>query len=238
MEQDEVISEFLRVYNTCQPHNYQIARWPDRDNRSSRDCDAFAEAPGAASLAIEHTKVQTFNNQKLDSARFLKVCGELENELKQSFQTWVSMTVPVHAIQPGTNWNGIKETLRAWLLGNVDSLPLGRSDCEILGVPFRFTIHKHDSQSPVFTVGRWAPEEKVINAELVQIFKNALQDKDDQLRRYHETGATTILILESDDFSLVDRSDLYKGFLSTGVQLLEPAVSASRSGQFSNGIFG
>ena len=54
MEQDEIIRRFVAVYNQSQSAEYQITRWPDKENRQSRDCDTYAEAPGMRPIAIEH----------------------------------------------------------------------------------------------------------------------------------------------------------------------------------------
>jgi hypothetical protein len=41
----------------------------------------------------------------------------------------------------------------------------------------------------------------------------AIADKNDQLSKYHEAGAETILLLESEDIALTSFSILYKAFL-------------------------
>lgn len=136
MEQDEIIRRFVAVYNKSQSGQYQITRWPDKENSQSRDCDAYAEASNVLPLAIEHTNVLTFYNQKRDSAHFLGLCGALEKELKDAFQCDFSLIIPVFAIPLGPAWREIKAALREWLLTNVNSLPPGRSDYQVRGVPF------------------------------------------------------------------------------------------------------
>ena len=104
MEQDEIIRRFVAEYNQFQSAQYQITRWPDKEkeNRRSRACDAYAETSNARPLAIEHTNGLTFHGQKQDSARFLRICGALENEMKDAFQCNFSLIIPVFAIQPCT----------------------------------------------------------------------------------------------------------------------------------------
>lgn len=212
MEQDEIIRRFVAEYNQFQSAQYQIARRPDKEkeNRRSRACDAYAEASNARPLAIEHTNVLTFHDQKQDSARFLGICGALENELKDAFRCNFSLIIPVFAIQPRTDWNKIKETLREWLLTNVNNLPPNRSDHQVVGVPFLITIWKDSGKG--FRVSRWAPPD--IEAELVEITASALVDKNDQLSEYRAAGAETVLILESDDMALVNWPMLYRAFLA------------------------
>src|SRR5262249_22668098 len=54
MNHKDIIRLLLSKYNDCQVHQYQVTHWPDEENRSSRDIDAYAEASGAVPLAIEH----------------------------------------------------------------------------------------------------------------------------------------------------------------------------------------
>src|SRR5262245_56643580 len=108
MEQDEILHRFVVTYNQSQSARYRITRWPDTENSQSRDCDAYAEAANVRPLAIEHTNVLTLHNHKQDSARFLKICGALENELKGAFPCNFSLIIPVFALQLGTDWQKIK----------------------------------------------------------------------------------------------------------------------------------
>jgi acyl carrier protein len=223
MDQDEVIRRFVAKYNDCQEHSYQITRWPDKEERNTRACDAYAEAAGAGPLAIEHTNIETFYNQKLDSARFVKILGELEAELKTAFASNVLLTVPTFAIQPGTNWQNIKAALREWLLKNVPTLPVGRTDHNIAGVPFRVSINKDDELRSWFGVARWEPPGLDRN-ELVESIAAALADKNNQLQRYRTAGAETILILESQDIALVSPASLYKAFLRASERVTTPNI--------------
>lgn len=90
LDQDKVICRFIKQYNSCQNGQFTITRWPDKEERNQRACDAYAEALTARPLAIEHTNIETFRQQKQDSARFLKVCGALETELRTAFPSVVS----------------------------------------------------------------------------------------------------------------------------------------------------
>ncbi len=112
LDQDEVIRRFIKQYNSCQDARFTITRWPDKEERNQRACDAYAEALAVRPLAIEHTNIETFRQQKQDSARFLKVCGVLETELSAAFPYVVSLIIPTFGIQTGTDWNGIRDTLR------------------------------------------------------------------------------------------------------------------------------
>src|ERR1051326_6314292 len=221
MDQDEIIHRFIAKYNECQDGVYEITRWPDKENRNARACDAYAEADDHRPLAIEHTNIETFNRQLLDSARFMKVIGELEDELKNAFTCRTTFIVPTFAIQPGTDWRLIKTALRQWLLDNVPNLPEGRSKHNIEGVPFEVTvdIDRDKRQRSLFFVMRWEPPNLDNYDQLTESIAAALTDKNDQLRTYRtvttyrELEVKKILILESQDIALASPATLYKAFL-------------------------
>lgn len=224
LDQDEVIRRFIKQYNSCQDAQFTITRWPDKEERNQRACDAYAEALAVRPLAIEHTNIETFQQQKQDSARFLEVCGVLETELSSAFPYVVSLTIPTFGIQTGTNWNDIRDTLRKWLLTQVSALPFGHTDHQIEGVPFRIGIWKEDRRDRGFGVARWTPPGLDTNDELTEIVATALDDKNDQLQKYRANGDETVLILETDDIALMNHVLLYKAFLQASACISTPNI--------------
>jgi len=224
LDQDEVIRRFIKQYNSCQDARFTITRWPDKEERNQRACDAYAEVLAVRPLAIEHTNIETFRQQKKDSARFLKICGVLETELRAAFPYDVSLIIPTFGIQTGTDWNGIRDTLRAWLLTQVSTLPFGHTDHQVDSVPFRITIWKQDSHGRGFGVARMAPPGLDTNDELTEIVAAALNNKNDQLQKYRANGGETVLILETDDIALMNHVLLYKAFLQASACIPTPNI--------------
>jgi hypothetical protein len=62
LDQDEVIRRFIKRYNSWQDAQFAITRWPDKEERNERACDAYAKALAVRPLAIEHTKHSVLNN--------------------------------------------------------------------------------------------------------------------------------------------------------------------------------
>ena len=224
MDQDEIIRRFIARYNSCQDAQFTITCWPDKAERNQRACDAYAEALGAPPLAIEHTNVETFRQQKQDSARFSEVCGVLETELKAAFPYDVSLIIPTFGIQTGTDWNDIRCALREWLLTQISALPFGRTDHQVDRVPFRIAIWKHDRLGRGFGVARTVPPSLETSDELTEIVAGALNNKNDQLQRYRANGNETILILETDDIALMNHVELYKAFLQASACVPIPNI--------------
>lgn len=220
MDQDEIIRRFIAQYNSCQDAQFTITCLPDKTERNRRACDAYAEALGVRPLAIEHTNVETFQQQKQDSARFSEVCGVLETELKAHFPYHVTLIIPTFAIQTGTDWKSITDALREWLLTQVSILPVGRTDHQVEGVPFRITIWKGDRPGRWFGVARTAPP----TLETTEIVTAALNNKNNQLQRYRANGDETILILETDDIALINHVELYKAFIQASARAPTPNI--------------
>lgn len=213
MTHKNVIRSLIQKYNACQPHQYEITRWPDEENSQTRDIDAYAVAPEAIPLAIEHTRVESFFGQLEDNARFGDYYGQLEAELKHAFSYHLTLSLPVFAFQKGTKWVAIKNTIREWLLANALSLPEGSSCIQIRGVPFSVGVDRNNKLPNSFFVARRAPSDEEIQIELMLKMTAALNDKNDQLMKYRAEGARTVLVLESSDIALMSSARLYKAFL-------------------------
>jgi hypothetical protein len=211
--QRRIIKAILERYNAAAEAAYSITRWPDEEERNARACDAYAEAAGRVPLAIEHTILPTFDLQKQHDAQFMKVIGDLETELKNSFPFKLSLMIPMFAIQKGQQWAEIKETIKVWLLSNVAGVPTGQSKHSISGVPFEISLRRDNDVPPLFTVGRWLDSALNIPEQLTDRIAVALVDKDSQLSQYKKDGNETLLVMESQDIALVSSATIYKALL-------------------------
>jgi hypothetical protein len=224
MTHKDIILQQVEKYNGCQSHQYRVVRWPDEENRKSRDIDAYAEAAGAIPLAIEHTKVESLYGQLADNERFGQLYGEIESQLKNAFDFELHLILPLFAFQKGTKWAVIRDLVRDWLLAQSQGLPQGRSSHRVPGVPFTVTIIKDTGGVKSFFVARRAPSDRDIQIEMVQNIVAALEDKNSQLSKYRTEGAHTILILESLDIALVSHISFYKSFLQAQQCISTPNI--------------
>lgn len=210
--QNSILQLVIDRYNVASDTRFVITRHPDEEERNGRACDAYAEASGGTSIALEHTLVQTYAAQKKTDAEFTRVIGVLEAELKDQFPFRLTLTVPQFAIQKGQSWEKITQVIKAWLLGD-PAIPPGRSEVNMPGVPFRVRLWRDNILAPKFSVGRWEDSSLDVEKELVKMMAAALADKDEQLAQYKQAGALTFLLLESDDIVFTNRVDLYRAFL-------------------------
>ncbi len=214
MDQQEVIANFLLAYNRATASRYAVAAQPDKDNRDSEDIDAIAEDAGRPNLAIEHTKLETLRFQDRDSAWFMQAFGFLEQELKEAFPFALKVVFPYQNVMPGQKWPDMRAAVSQWLRAEADRLPVGRSDHQIAGVPFKVTVWRRPQRlSRSLFLSRWEPAADPHDGLAAQVDRK-LGHKYDRLRQYQEAGSTTVLLLESEDIALVNWGSLYKAFLA------------------------
>lgn len=205
------MDEFLRVYNSAQAGPHVAVSHPDQDNRDSKDIDALANADGYPRLAIEHTKIETLDYQNRDSAWFIKAFGSLEQDFKNALPFSVILVFPYQNVVPGQRWPEIREAIRQWLTSTILNLPVGRSDHSIPEVPFKLTVWRRPRGSSLF-LSRGEPANDP-QAGLMKQMDQQLGHKYERLREYHEKGAVSVLLLESEDNALVNWGSLYEAYL-------------------------
>ncbi|MDZ7723245.1 MAG: hypothetical protein U5R06_10680 [candidate division KSB1 bacterium] len=178
-----------------------MQKYPEDNNRNEKEIDAIAGL-----LAIEHTSIDTITNQRLDSSRFMKAIGDLEDELKTEFPYYLRLVIPYDAIKKGQNWKKIKNTMRNWLLEKTPGLQYGReyNRIDIKELPFIFWIKKDKNRHHGLFICRNVPEDKSLSKRI----KKLLDRKVDKLLKYNSDGYTTILLIESDDIALMNENIL------------------------------
>jgi hypothetical protein len=154
----------------------------------------------------------------------VRIFAPLEAELKGAFPYWVELSIPTFAIQPGTNWEAVRNSISLWLRQNISAVSQGHSKHEVPDVPFPITIDKSLDMPKNFLVARIAPSGEDDKKQLVNKFCAALSDKNEQLQKYRDSGAETILLVESDDVALVSLQTLYRAFLLAWEKVSPPNI--------------
>ncbi len=93
---DAMVDAFVAY---LQQHGYPdlaVDRRPDQENRKTSDIDAIA-----GKFAIEHRSVDTIDNQRGDSARFVQVALPLEAEFRNSLAFRLEIFFPYAGIAKG-----------------------------------------------------------------------------------------------------------------------------------------
>lgn len=181
--------------------NLKINRIPDKEKAEGdkkEDIDAIA-----GRFAIEHTSFDTVRNQRRDSARFLKVVGDLEAEISPQLNYRIRILLPYEGIRRGQKWSLIRESLKNWIMNFSSKLPDGRHFIDnVPGIPFQFHVNKASDRRPGLIFIRFEPE----NNDFSNRLRDHLNRKARKLMPYKAKKFKTVLLLESDDIALMDES--------------------------------
>jgi hypothetical protein len=126
-----VIEHWLRLYNRLTASSYRVTSWPDADS-SQQNVDALCTDENGCELAIEHTLIEPFQNEKADAARFMQTLATLEDDpalCQPGFMCIASQKVG--AIPTGIRWANVPELLRNELAAALPNLPEGRSTVSV-----------------------------------------------------------------------------------------------------------
>jgi len=201
LDDKTVIKCFVAQLKKTGMPNLRIDRWPDDENRASPDIDAMA-----GRFAIEHTSIDTVENQRRNSAWFMKIVEGLEQEVNLPY--YLKVILPWQAIEKGQDWAGIRNSLRDWVINFSSSLAEGTHKInDIAGLPFEFTAIRDEDFGPALRFARFAPQDDSLPRRLYEL----LTSKIEKLIPYKKKGHIIILIVESNDIALMNESILING---------------------------
>jgi hypothetical protein len=168
---------------------------PDVTNRSSADIDALA-----GPFAIEHTSIDTIENQRRDGSWFGAVAERLEEAFRGRLRFRLRLVFPYEGIAAGQDWDAIRQALGSWISERAPALPDGAHTARVPGVPFEMSVSKEPDRPPGLFCMRIAPPDDNL-AERCGVILNR---KATKLKAYRAAGKTTVILLESRDIALMN----------------------------------
>lgn len=208
---DKVI-EVVRIHlEQCKSERIARTKSPDRVIRTTKACDAILEG-GGIRYAVEHTSLDSYLRQRLDTARFREVLVSLEQRLKGKLPDHVDVDIPVHAVPAGIDWQELSRLLESWIVTNLNGLPHDqRVEVQIPGVPFALGVRRERAAGPGSLFGmRVVPGD--LREQRVQVLIERIEAKSAVLSKYSQHGFRTVLIIESDDAALTNREEICEDF--------------------------
>jgi len=203
MNDRDLIDAFVTHLREHGHPDLQVDSWPEDDNRNSPDIDAVAGA-----FAIECTSIDTLSRQRRDSDWFLQVVGGLEQELPRQVPFRLNITLEYGAVKKGQDWTTIRQGLKNWLVNEAQHLPEGRHVLEAVpNVPFRLHVKKAYGRRPGVIFGRFKPDDDTLANRIRELF----DEKANKLAKYHASGKTTVLLLDSWDYVLMNEWIMFEG---------------------------
>ena len=174
--------------------------WPDEVNRETKEIDALA---GGGRFAIEHTSLDSIPNQRGRDAQLKRVIEGLEAELSPGMQFRLVISIHVSGIQTGQDWPKARESIKTWVLTESARLSYeAQPGLQIPGLPFLVSVDKRGSPWKPKLVFRRHGSEAELQPDDDHV-RSLLNRKALKLRRYSDSGATTILLVESQDIALM-----------------------------------
>lgn len=202
MDEGDTIAAFVRfVRRRCGNPALVVDRWPDKENRREPEIDAIA-----GHLAIEHTSIDTLEDQRRRDDWYLSVVDGLGGLIEEAVPCGAfTITLRFDAIGEGMNRKtrkAIRDDLERWLTSEAPLLENGRYEVllptsESNAPPIVMTVWK--APAPRCTgFQRSVPDADTLSARL----RDLLEKKATKLRKYQE-DFTTVLLVENDDIALM-----------------------------------
>ncbi|MFN8579372.1 MAG: hypothetical protein U0163_00135 [Gemmatimonadaceae bacterium] len=190
-----VVEAFVRYLAEEEHPGLHIESRPDLANRSTADIDAVA-----GPFAIEHTSIDTVENQRRDGSQFGSVANRLEEAFQGRLPFRLRLIFPYDGIVAGQDWDAIRMAIETWVSEVVPTLADGVYTTRVAGVPFDVSATKVSDRPPGLFCMRLAPPDDDLAGRCGVI----LNRKAGKLKAYKAQGKTTVILLESRDMALMN----------------------------------
>lgn len=218
MDQDNVITAFVGHLKDLGYSVKLVDRWPDKENRSSKDIDAIA-----GNFAIEHTSVDAMDDLRQRNDWFMKAAGNLESELNSKMQFRLRINIDYEAIDTGQNWKDIKRLLKDWILNDSPLLSEGTHQISITGIPFVLRVEKRSNEPSGLFFSRSIDKTK---ETLEHSVGPLIIRKAEKLAPYTQKGMTGVLLIQTEDLALMNHIRFTQAVMASFPNALPEGVSA------------
>jgi len=214
-EERQVIEKFVAYRNEITGLNFVIPKeWLEDSNNSTPEVECIARDDSAGvAIALEHTIIPSYADQKADDQIFLKNFIPIESALKRAFKDFgFLITIPTFALTRNSDWKKTVQSVRDWLLSNLSDLPETFRRYADKEIPFELRISKFPGDADIQGFARGAPPHRGnMSSHLVPAFQKTLKMKARKFEQHKD--CIRALLLESQDVSLVNDESLYKNYL-------------------------
>lgn len=215
-----MIEFLLERYEQLTHVIWEKRQWPDEHERGKKEIDCVADGICEGQrfrLAIEHTRIETYQKQSQDGAWFKSWVSPLEQELRGRWPMWlVQVELPYERDTPWSKETG--RYVREWFETGFEKLPAtGSRPVQVMvnGLLFPLVISKIEMVNGCGGVFfcRTVPPESMSDTVLDERMLHALQHKYERLLEYKQEGASAVMLLECQDIALTNQVGLYCSFL-------------------------
>lgn len=208
--QDKSIEFFLKFIGDNFCLNTEVIEEPDKRIRNSEACDAIAII-GKKNVAIEHTSIDSYKNQREENALFYKffqpIKEILEKELRVSGKFFLSTESSINL--KGFDYDKVRLEIIEWCLKNAGNLEFGSPDTaphhfiskKFKGIPFKITLYRWPGKNRVQLSSASFDE---IKYKLQEVLESTLETRGRKVAKYSESGYRTVLLIESNEIQLLN----------------------------------
>ena len=219
----EVIEKFVRFYNKQSDANFVIDHYPEDDEGTPADkrIEAIYKDKGET-IAIEHTSLDGYIDQRKKEEQLTKALGYLEDDLRNKLPMpgYYSLIISADCCMPiGIEWNKFRDDVRKEIIKKADILELPKSGrlsslkVKIDHIPFEFHLCRHNLDGKLngnFYISKFAHDSDDLDKQKEIILKKALQKKNKKLLPYAvNANCKTVLLCELIDY---DWDGIYRAF--------------------------
>lgn len=213
----KVISKFVEYLRQWHP-DLTINYYPDEIFRNNPEIDAIADP-----FAIEHTSLNTYEEQRLIDAKYGGLFSSIVNELNPIIPYRLRITVKNFTGKKDQIKKNIKTLIEEYLIYCTPFLKDNHvQPVSIAGVPFSFDIYKSTSRKPGITFLRYDPEED--ESFIINRIQELFNSKFNKLKKYKLSGKTTLLLVQSSDAALISPEKLKKLILESYINGLPSGI--------------
>jgi hypothetical protein len=194
----EIVEQFVEHLRVDGQPDLKIDSWPEDDNPGQSVVEAIA-----GNLAIEHTSIDTLPDQRRIGEQFMDALGILDH-LPATAR--LSINVPYELVTIGSDWEAYRLTLADWIINVAPMLPDGRYDIELPNTPLTCIAIKESDRSARVVISRPIQDDHTLPHRVGQ----QIMRKMKKLLRYKADGYATVLILETQDQSLMNQHKMLR----------------------------
>ena len=218
--QKACIEFFLSQINNIINIETSMLEYPDEIIRNQKACDVIASI-GIKKVAIEHTSMDCYRNQREEGALFLELFNPvkevLEKELKVSGKFEISTDARINL--KGFDYDKVRPLIIKSCLEQAKKLKFGSPET----APNHFTILKIPEIPFAIKLTRWKGKNSVnlcchsleeIQTELMAVLDKAVKNRGKKVSQYRNEGYKTALLIESQDLQLTDNFMIGQAFFN------------------------
>jgi len=189
----EIVERFVEHLRDEGQVDLKIDSWPEDDHPGQSVVEAIA-----GNLAIEHTSVDTLPDQRRIGEQFTDALGVLDH-LPTTAR--LSINIPYELVTIGADWGAYRLALAHWIINVAPTLQDGRYDIELPNTPLTCIGTKESNRPARVVISRPIQNDETLPQRVGQQITRKMK----KLRRYKADRYATVLILETQDQSLMNQ---------------------------------